>query len=44
MQIPRTLHDAFGHVDMGIYASVTVPGEISRGEQVTPAAVARLGG
>lgn len=38
MQIPRTLKNAFGHVDLGIYASVTAPGEIACADAVGPVA------
>jgi hypothetical protein len=38
MQIPRALQNAFGHVDMGIYATVTAPGKIALGEKVAPVA------
>ena len=36
LQIPRALHSAFGHADMGIYATVAAGGGIAVGQAVTP--------
>lgn len=40
MQIPRALQNAFGHVDMGIYARVTASGVIAPGATVAPVGTA----
>ncbi|MFO0294725.1 MAG: MOSC domain-containing protein [Rhodospirillales bacterium] len=40
LNIPRTLQDAFGHADCGVYAEVLDGGEIALGDVVGPAPVA----
>lgn len=37
MQIPKTLNDAFGHMDCGIYAEVLAPGHIAPGDTIVQA-------
>jgi uncharacterized protein YcbX len=36
MNIPRTLMQCFDHVDCGVYAEVTAPGEIAVGDPIRP--------
>jgi uncharacterized protein YcbX len=36
LTIPRTLQDNFGHTDCGIYAEVTVGGDIAKGDAISP--------
>jgi hypothetical protein len=36
MNIPRTLMDAFGHCDCGVYARVATGGEIGTGQEIRP--------
>ena len=36
LTIPRTLLDNFDHTDCGVYAEVTVAGEITRGDAIAP--------
>ena len=36
LHIPRTLMQAFGHMDCGIYAEVIAAGEIAVGDCVDP--------
>jgi uncharacterized protein YcbX len=36
MNIPKTLNEAFGHVDMGIYAAVTAGGTARKGDRLAP--------
>ena len=35
LQIPKTLSDAFGHMDCGVYAEVLSPGRVAPGDAVT---------
>lgn len=36
LTIPRTLLDSFGHTDCGIYAEVTMGGDIAKGDAINP--------
>ena len=36
LNIPKALHDHFGHIDMGVYAEVTGAGPIAPGDRLTP--------
>jgi len=37
LQIPKTLNDAFGHTDCGVYAEVLSPGHVASGDTIAQA-------
>jgi len=36
VEIPKLLHERFGHMDFGVYAQATTGGEITIGDEVAP--------